>query len=683
MFSGQPRVGQLPFQAMSDQGGRGSTIARALLLALGFICFAIGAGYLLKKALGGSDLVEVTQVPGAAADIARTHKDALLWAILAAGGGLLMALGGLLAHLRAAGLESGDLERRDLEEKVAKREEELEKRDDQLEKREEELEQSHREKQALEHARRVEREWNRKLRLQISELQRSHGALGDLDDLPGLVLRMALELLDAEKGLLIAGTEDDEEHELRVRTAVGFDNDPSDSRIAKHFASEVLERDETIRQSAEELEGEGATPADQEIENLVAIPIYVQDEFSGVVICANSESYRDHDEEVLVALGDHAGAALENSALHGQLRTSYLATVRMLTEAIEAKDPFLRGHSEEVYGYVSRVADEFGIDASAREQLLFASLLHDVGKIGISERILLKPGPLSPEEYGVVQLHPRIGSRLIDNVPLLRPMTQAILHHHERFDGDGYPSGLRGEQIPLEARLIGVADAFSAMTSERPYRGRMSLDAACAELERCAGSQFDPQVVRAFVDEVRRDDRSADDGPGVAELLDDPEFAAHLGEEEPILGFGSYAVIDNLTLLYSHRYLHEVAAAEADRAAIQDDSFVIVLVELTNLDEINRRDGYLAGDRALQTLARAVQRAAVRCGGSACRYGGHRLALLAPHIGLEEGSGLAEEIEGRVGEGLEVRSAVSVWETGDDGDAVIDKAHALLNDVPA
>src|SRR3712207_4506268 len=248
-------------------------------------------------------------------------------------------------------------------------------------------------------------------------------------------------------------------------------------------------------------------------------------------------------------MGNHAGAVLENHQLHGALRTSYLSTVAMLAEVIEAKDPFLRGHSDEVSRYVSAVAERLGMESRLREKLVFGSLLHDVGKVGISERILLKPAALTPEERGVIQLHPKIGYRLVERVPALREIAPAILHHHERYDGDGYPSRLAGEEIPLEARIICVADSFSAMTAERPYRRRMTLEDACRELERCAGTQFDPEVVRVFVEEVRRRPISEDDEAVAAALAHDPELLIQRSDDEPLLGHGPLAVTDNLTLL--------------------------------------------------------------------------------------------------------------------------------------
>ncbi len=209
----------------------------------------------------------------------------------------------------------------------------------------------------------------------------------------------------------------------------------------QRFANEVLERDRTIREKNLEGEQENKdSAADGEINNLVAIPIYIQDEFDGVVVCANNPNgFDDFDDEVLLAVGDHAGATLQNARLQGELRTSYLATVGALTEAIEVKDPLVHGHSEDVSRYVEAVAGRLNLLLARREELIFGSLLHDVGKIGISERILLKPAKLTPEERSVIGLHPRIGYRLVEQVPALRPIAPAILHHHERFDGKGYP----------------------------------------------------------------------------------------------------------------------------------------------------------------------------------------------------------------------------------------------------
>ena len=219
-----------------------------------------------------------------------------------------------------------------------------------------------------------------------------------------------------------------------------------------------------------------------------------------------------------------------------------------------------------------------------------------MGKLGISERILLKPARLTDEELNVMKLHPRIGYQLVRQVPALQSIAPAVLHHHERFDGQGYPGQLSGEMIPLEARIIAVADTFSAMTSDRPYSAARTAEEACAELERCAGGQFDPEVVRLFVEEVRRRPPEALEADTVAPEPD-PELSVHRADGDFVLGARAFAVTDSLTLLYSHRHFHESARAEAHRAAVQDRPFAIVMAELVNLAEVNREHGFAAGRR--------------------------------------------------------------------------------------
>jgi HD-GYP domain-containing protein (c-di-GMP phosphodiesterase class II) len=179
-----------------------------------------------------------------------------------------------------------------------------------------------------------------------------------------------------------------------------------------------------------------------------------------------------------------------------------LRSVRALRHAIDVADPAVHIHSEEVARYTAAVASRLGLDATQRAVLRYGSLLHDVGKLAISARILLKPARLTPAEFDVVKRHPGIGHRIVCRLPALGLVAPAILHHHERYDGAGYPARLAGEVIPLEARIISVADSFSAMTADRPYCRGLSLAEACAELERCAGTQFDPAIVEVFVRDV-------------------------------------------------------------------------------------------------------------------------------------------------------------------------------------
>ena len=533
----------------------------------------------------------------------------------------------------------------------------------------------------IQRAREAEREWNRELRVQVLHMHRERGALGAHDDIRDLVLRIALELLGAEKGLLLSRQDADGDGNLDMVSVHGFEADPSKSHLAQHFAEEVIERDHTVRHD-DWASREGATEADREIDNLVAIPIYIRDRFSGAVVCANKPGGFDEEEdEVLLSLGDHAGAMLENSMLHGELRRSYLGTVRLLADAIEYKDPLLRGHSEEVSRYVLSVAEQLGLDQKRREELLFGSLLHDVGKIGISERILLKPGALTADERTVINTHPRIGYRLVEQVPALQPIARGVLHHHERWDGGGYPSGLAGEQIPLEARIIAVVDSFSAMVSERPYRHALSVEDACAELERCAGTQFDAEVVRAFVGEVRRNPPAATDR-ALADALSDPEIEGMLGEGEPLLGYGSFSLVDNLTLLATHRHFHELVHAEAQRAAVQGRAFAVIFAELEGIDAINARDGYAAGDRAIQGAAQVFQRVAARTGGTAARHGSCRLGLLCPGADETAAKLVAAELTAPLEGSLGARIGSAAWQPGDEGDDVVARARESLRTMP-
>jgi len=184
-----------------------------------------------------------------------------------------------------------------------------------------------------------------------------------------------------------------------------------------------------------------------------------------------------------------------------QLEELFLGTMQAFAAALEVKDPYTRGHSVRVSQYSVAIARAMALDVESVRQIEIGAQLHDIGKIGVREAVLNKPGPLTDEEYEHIMTHPVVGWRILS--PLLSDVPMAlhiVRSHHERFDGRGIPDGLEGSEIPIEARIAAVADAFDAMTSGRAYRqgGRMTLAAAVAEVERCCGTQFDPDVVAAF-----------------------------------------------------------------------------------------------------------------------------------------------------------------------------------------
>jgi len=182
-----------------------------------------------------------------------------------------------------------------------------------------------------------------------------------------------------------------------------------------------------------------------------------------------------------------------------KIRAAFFNAVTALAYALEAKDVYTSGHSQRVTEISVAIAAEMGLPKEDIRKIRLAGLVHDIGKIGVREEVLNKPGSLSEEEYKHVRLHSETGERILIPIVDDEEILKAVRHHHERYDGWGYPDGLRGEQIPRMARIIAVADSFDAMTSERSYRQAMTKEEACAEIERCSGSQFDPEVSEAFL----------------------------------------------------------------------------------------------------------------------------------------------------------------------------------------
>jgi len=177
-----------------------------------------------------------------------------------------------------------------------------------------------------------------------------------------------------------------------------------------------------------------------------------------------------------------------------------VAILSMLTRAIEARDPYTRGHSTRVTALAELVALRLGWGEERLKSLRIGGRLHDIGKLAIPDAVLSKEGRLEADELAQIQEHPKVGATLILRIAALRDAIPYVLYHHERWDGTGYPSGKAGEEIPVEARVLAVADAFDAMTSDRPYRPALSHDEALAEVERCAGTQFDPKIARIFLE---------------------------------------------------------------------------------------------------------------------------------------------------------------------------------------
>ena len=223
---------------------------------------------------------------------------------------------------------------------------------------------------------------------------------------------------------------------------------------------------------------------------------------TGVIEVVNKRSGRpftDNDCALLSTLATYAAASIHKTYLYADLENLFLSTITALANAIEAKDPCTRGHSERIRNLSLLIADELNMSKHQKKNLEIAALLHDIGKIGVPEHILGKQSELTDKEYEEIKKHPEIGARMLSSIAQLTEVLPGVRCHQERFDGKGYPLGLKGKEIPLFARIISVADTFDAMTSDRPYRKALSYGEALREIGRQAGVQFDRSCALAFL----------------------------------------------------------------------------------------------------------------------------------------------------------------------------------------
>ncbi len=218
----------------------------------------------------------------------------------------------------------------------------------------------------------------------------------------------------------------------------------------------------------------------------------------------NDRPFRSDDPRHVEVLSTFAANAYSKIKMANELEAQYTTTIEALVSALEARDPYTQAHTGRIRDLATALADAMQLGHAIRQSVRLGAILHDVGKIGISDSILRKEGPLTPEEWAIMRTHPEIGKKMLESIEFLAPALPVIYHHHERWDGTGYPEGLKGEEIPLGARIVAVCDTFDAMTTDRPYRKAAPIEKALDEILSHAGTQFDPACAALLVDLIER-----------------------------------------------------------------------------------------------------------------------------------------------------------------------------------
>jgi HD-GYP domain-containing protein (c-di-GMP phosphodiesterase class II) len=240
--------------------------------------------------------------------------------------------------------------------------------------------------------------------------------------------------------------------------------------------------------------------------SLLCAPLSVNHQILGVMEVLNKRDgtvFGEQDLEAVVSVANMTAMAIENTRTHQTILEAYKNTIKALSAATDAKDQHTRGHSLRVMEYIVKAGAVLCLSNEELELLEYAGMMHDIGKIAVDSSILTKAGPLTPAEWEIIHTHPALGADLCQEIPFLEKVSELVLCHHEKYDGKGYPNGCKGEEIPLGARLLAVAEAFDTMTTDRSYRPAMSIEAAVKELNSFAGTQFCPIAVKALIAGLR------------------------------------------------------------------------------------------------------------------------------------------------------------------------------------
>ncbi|NIM03471.1 GAF domain-containing protein [bacterium] len=328
-----------------------------------------------------------------------------------------------------------------------------------------------------------------------------------LDPLLDMIMELGMNVMDAEGCSVLLVNE--KEKKLQFVAASGAKKEEVKKLsldMGEGVAGWVAQNDQSLLIEDVSKETRFSKKVDeslgQKTKSLICVPLKVKQRTIGVMEVINKKGDRTFNERDMVLfkpLSAQAAVAIERARLYEDLEDMYISTVKSLAAAIDAKDPYTRGHSERVTRFSMLIAKELGLDDKTQRNVQLCALLHDVGKIGVPISILRKKDKLTDEDWKHIRRHPVLGAEIISPITQLKELILSIRHHHERYDGKGYPDSLKGEDIPLISRILAVADTFDALTSERPYRSGLRDKAALEEMMAVKGTQLDPACVEAFL----------------------------------------------------------------------------------------------------------------------------------------------------------------------------------------
>ncbi|HEY3346738.1 MAG TPA: HD domain-containing phosphohydrolase [Nitrospirota bacterium] len=340
----------------------------------------------------------------------------------------------------------------------------------------------------------------------FSAIARAMNETHHLDDLMRMVLGITISELDADTGSVMLyerGVDELFIHTGRGLSPEGFRNNRF--RLGEGIAGWVAENRTPVLitdKSADPryLQGRNKKP---EKNSLVSVPLVNgKSEVLGVI---NLEKYghrppfTNPELDFLLAIAAQAAVAIENARLIGDLEKSYFDTISALANAVEAKDPYTLGHSDRVTQYAIAIGEEMGLSRDELQSLRFGAVLHDLGKIGVADAVLQKPGGLSDEEFELMKAHTTIGEKIIEEIDFLKDVSRIVRSHQEHYDGSGYPDGLKGDEIPLSVAIVTLADNLDALSTDRPYRPASSMDVAISMIKADSGRLYNPKVVESFL----------------------------------------------------------------------------------------------------------------------------------------------------------------------------------------